>query len=448
MGPRLGIFHHNFQEYPSRRFDYDEKAEVYPSKPMLNAREWQNIIDYYIATSPDTLVAAKRQRAIKTDLSLFSASDIITSFGVPAISYVKMMNTSAGPYLVIGEAMKETLYLFDNRMKILDSVKTSGAVVEIDFQGDSLLICNMGIVNPNTGKWGKAEWIKKDKSGSWENTSRVLFENLERPVQISATDLNNDGKNDYLVCEFGYITGAFSWMENLGNNQYKKNILRPFPGALKAYMNDYNKDGFQDIWVLFSQGEEGIFLFTNKGKGKFEQKEVVRFPPVYGSSHFELVDFNKDGHNDIIYTCGDNADYSPVLKPYHGVYIFTNDGSNNFKQEYFFPINGCYKALARDFDGDGDLDIATISFFADYTKQPEEGFVYLENEGSYNFQPYSLAAAQVGRWLTMDAGDINNDGKPDLILGNFSVGPSLRKPVIDWKAGPPFMILQNTGKKR
>ena len=38
------------------------------------------------------------------------------------------------------------------------------------------------------------------------------------------------------------------------------------PGAEKAYIQDYNKDGLPDIWVLFAQGDEGIFLFTNKGK--------------------------------------------------------------------------------------------------------------------------------------------------------------------------------------
>jgi hypothetical protein len=32
--------------------------------------------------------------------------------------------------------------------------------------------------------------------------------------------------------------------------------------------------------------------------------------------------------------------------------------------------------------------------------------VYLENEGSYNFQPYSLARSTGRTWLTMDAGDI------------------------------------------
>ena len=161
-----------------------------------------------------------------------------------------------------------------------------------------------------------------------------------------------------------------------------------------------------DIWALFAQGNEGIFLFTNKGGGAFDTKQVLSFPPYYGSSSFELDDFNGDGYKDIIYTCGDNADYSVILKPYHGVYIYLNDGKNNFKQRYFYPINGCYKAIAKDFDGDGDLDIATIAFFADYVHQPEEGFIYFKNvskqpigQTDLTFQPYSITAGKLGRWL-------------------------------------------------
>lgn len=130
------------------------------------------------------------------------------------------------------------------------------------------------------------------------------------------------------------------------------------------------------------------------------------------------------------------------------MYIFINDKSNHFTQKFFYPIDGCYKAIARDYDGDGDLDIATISFFADYEKQPEEGFVYFENEGNFNFQPYALKGTQVGRWLTMDAGDFNGDGKTDLILGNFSVGPSMMQHKVDWKLAPPFIILKNKGKAK
>src|SRR6185295_6044313 len=101
------------------------------------------------------------------------------------------------------------------------------------------------------------------------------------------------------------------------------------------------------------------YLLINKGNDQFDTREILRFPPVYGSSYFELDDFNKDGFKDILYTCGDNADYtSDVLKNYHGIYIYLNDGRNNFSQKYFFAMHGCFKAMARDFDKDGDLDIA------------------------------------------------------------------------------------------
>src|SRR5204863_4559545 len=140
---------------------------------------------------------------------------------------------------------------------------------------------------------------------------------------------------------------------------------------------------------------------------------------------FELDDFNNDGYKDILYTCGDNADYShTALKNYHGVYIFINDGKDNFTQQYFFPIHGCYKAIAKDFDNDGDLDIAAISFFPDEKNQPQEAFVYLENKGNsyfgnhFQFEPYSIKEFNAGKWLTMDAGDIDGDGDEDIVLGN------------------------------
>ncbi len=197
------------------------------------------------------------------------------------------------------------------------------------------------------------------------------------------------------------------------------------------------------FYVLFAQGDEQIVHFINKGNGKFLQKQVLRFPSVYGSSYFEMKDMNGDGRDDIIYTCGDNADYSTELKPYHGVYVFLNKGNDEFQQQFFFHINGCFKAIARDFDQDGDMDIAAISFFADYEHRPEEGFVYLQNKGNLTFAPYSVPAAASGRWLTMEVADMDKDGKPDILLGNFSA-PTFTKPAIDWRQQPAFLLLKNT----
>jgi FG-GAP-like repeat len=444
MGPRLGIFSFGYILYP-RVTDGSVRADFYPRRSLLTSREWQSIIDYFVANSPDSLPPQARKDSIRTGLPLFEVQIPNLNYENPATCYVKINSRDALHPLIISDAIKQKIYFISHKLTITDSVPDTGPVVDIDFTKNNLLACNIGVVGPNNGRFGKGVFININSKGQSQKNTTTILDSLQRPVQITPIDLNNDGKQDYLVCEFGYLTGALSWMENLGNNNFKKHIIRNFPGAIKAYIQDYNHDGRPDIWALFAQGEEGIFLFTNKGDGNFSQEEVLRFPPSYGSSYFELADFNKDGYPDIVYTCGDNGDYSPILKPYHGVYIFMNDKTNHFTQKFFFPINGCYKAIARDYDGDGDLDIATISFFADYAHQPEESFVYLKNAGNFEFQPYSFPEADIGRWLTMDAGDIDGDGKTDIILGNFSIVPAMMHKV-DWMHSPPFIILRNIGK--
>ncbi|MDQ6814707.1 MAG: FG-GAP-like repeat-containing protein [Bacteroidota bacterium] len=447
MGPRLGIFFSNGRSYRANRYDMSLGKNFYPEKPLLTDVEWQQLSAYFIATSPDTLFDKNAsQRQVKQGLPLFTITRPASGNPSPATCMVKITEKDSSARLMVSDAKKEALYEYGYPLKMLDSVKTRGPVVDVTKNKEELLVCNIGILNPNNGNYGHANYLHYNQYQKLQQDTNVLLAGLQRPVQIMACDFNNDGKQDYLVCEFGYLTGALSWSENKGNGKFEKHVLRPLPGAIKAYINDYNNDGLPDIWVLFAQGEEGIFVFTNKGNGQFVQKQVMRFPPVYGSSYFEFDDFNKDGFPDIIYTCGDNADYSTILKPYHGVYIFLNDGKYNFRQQYFYHINGCYKAIARDFDNDGDLDIATISFFADYKNNPEEGFIYLENKGDNKFDPYTLPGSEIGRWLTMDAGDINGDGKIDLVLGNFTIGPSLIKSKVDWKKGPPFIILENTGR--
>jgi hypothetical protein len=221
-----------------------------------------------------------------------------------------------------------------------------------------------------------------------------------------------------------------------------------FPGWVKTIVADMNNDGKLDLVSLFSQANESVIIFYQEENLKFRVEKVLEFSPVYGSSWIELIDYNKDGFKDIITVNGDNADKSYVHKPYHGMRIHLNDGKNNFKETYFYPLNGATRVIANDFDQDNDIDFALISSFPDYENAPELSFVYLENIKSdkYDFKTQVLSNPNEGRWFLMDSGDIDQDGDDDIILSSFTyvftpVPDSLSK---EWNnTNTDILVLEN-----
>ncbi len=443
MGPRLGIFKYKGHNYPQSLDDPLLDKNYYPKQPLLTNEEWQNILDYYIASAPEFLEPAKRPDLVDDGNKFFSVlSPTRISPKPPVTCMIKIDSSEKQRKILTGDVFNKYIATYGSNLQLLDTIGLGGPITDVAFLKNKIIACNTGMLNPNNGKFGKIQEVTFDAKGKKSVTKKSLMDSLMRPVQIVEADFNKDGKMDYVVAEFGNYVGALSWMENKGNNKFVRHELKNQPGALKIIVTDFNNDGLQDIWVLFAQGNEMISLFTNKGKGDFEETMLLRFQPQWGSSSFDLADMNNDGKLDIVYTCGDNADYSKILKPFHGVYVFLNDGANNFKQSYFYPINGAFKVLARDFDGDGKQDLAVISFFADYENTPNEGFIYFINKGNNAFETHALSATNAGRWITMDAGDVDGDGKPDIVLGNFSVAPAFMKSKTDWKAGAQFMVLK------
>lgn len=424
MAQQMGLQIVNGEAYPDIQKGEDGK---YESVASVTPEDWAKIVAFYEENAPEKLPSQGREQ-ISAITDLFSVKPIsIPQSSFPSLTYIKIDATNQQIYA----ASDSMLSIFDKEAVTILSQKVEETIVDIDFgktfqkAGNRTgYITNVGILNPNDLAKGSLHGFDFKEKNKLKNTG-IILKNLTRPVQSIAVDLDKDGLIDQLICGYGNKNGSFSWHKNLGNNNFQEQIIRQFPGALKAYIDDVNKDGLPDIWVLFAQAQEGIFLFTNKGNGtggvaQFDSKEILRFPPIYGSSFFELVDLNKDGYKDILYTSGDNADYTThVFKPYHGVYGYLNDGKNIYKKAFFYPINGCFKALARDFDKDGDIDIATIAYFPDFKNQPKEGFVYLENKGKFTFSATSIKEVNVGNWLVMDAADLDADGDEDIVLGNF-----------------------------
>lgn len=419
----------------------EEDLSLYPSHPAMDAAEWQSILDYYDAAAPPSLPLQNKPVAPQQGLPFFAPllppEKLFRSD--TRVTCVRIDNSAKPARLFVYDATSHQLFLF-NQHGLMDSIYTDDAIVDIRFYNNEIFACSIGknlMIGTSTNKVGKVFPIAVSNSGKLQ-LKRPLFENLARPVQVVPTDMNGDGRTDFLLCEFGSLRGALSWMENKGAGVYQQHIIRNMAGSVNVYVKQNKQTKQKDLWALFAQGEEGIFHFTNKGNGTFDVNEVIRFPPSYGSTSFEMADMNKDGFDDIIYTCGDNGDITTILKPYHGIYLFINDGKNNFQQKFFYPMHGCYGAIARDFRNTGNIDVAAIAYFTD-PYQPET-FVFLKNEGNLHFTPYGPPKEiNFERVLTMDAGDFNGDGKQDIIIGN-----ALNDPNKTLK-GSPFAILANAG---
>lgn len=441
MGTRLGIFAHNGVHYvcDSGKVNTDG---IFPTKPVISKEDWQKILDYFEEYAPDSVPPQKRKQAFTVGLPMFNAKTVGGNRKVPVVSMVNVDPGRGYFFYDIGSGSLVEM-ANDGRKKALGIC--SNPISYMTPYRNGFLVSKIGSIYPSDDWLGSICYI--EKVGNRLVEKETIRDKVERPVNIQTGDLDGDGTDDIVVCGYGNNKGDFYWLKKEGA-QWKKHSIRNVPGAISARLTDFDRDGDLDIITLFAQGLEKLILFTNNGKGEFSTKNLLEFLPVQGSSSFELHDFNKDGIQDILYTCGDNADYSVILKNYHGVYIFLGKADGSFAQNYFYPMNGAYKAMARDFDGDGDLDIAAISFFADYVNQPFEGFLFFEQTKTLQFAVRSHEATHAGRWITMDVGDLDGDKDPDIVLGNFSFGPSNHPDSVNfkWQQGPVTMVLENVGK--
>ncbi len=451
MGFRLGIYNHVSQR--DSLFDKGasgeviRQANVFPDQPQLAAEDWKKIVDYYTSNAPERIEIPVKDLKIKMGLRHFTYREANFAHRPALTSMVKILPNNQGFVFADSKKNRNILTFLNPDLSENYSILTAATPINFVEKSDTLLLTMVGNgLFPTDASDGSLQlYLKKNNRYQYDNT---LISNLKRPVAIVYGDLNNDGLEDKVICEFGNQTGNLGWFQNMGNEKYKKNTLRNLPGATKAIIKDINNDGLMDIIALMAQGDEGIFAYINKGNNEFEEKNLIRFLPLNGSQSIELIDINKDGFDDIIYSCGDNADKTPVLKNYHGIYIFEGDGKLNFKQSYFFQLNGAYQVIAKDFDLDGDLDMAAISFFPDYRNTPEESFVYLENNDNQKFTAYSFPEATKGRWIVMDAADMDNDGDIDIVLGSFvyfkAEGNTTGLGKSWLTSGPSIVILENT----
>jgi hypothetical protein len=293
--------------------------------------------------------------------------------------------------------------------------------VDIDRDGDlDVLVASLGFLHPNNARIGAVLVLEND--GRQGFTVRTLVGQVARVADARAADLDGDGDLDVSVAGFGYDDGETSWLENTGGWRFTPHVLQRLSGGINAVPADLDGDGRQDILTLISQEWEEIWAFVNGGNGRFTPRLVWGSTnPDFGSSWITMVDLDRDGDPDILYANGDAFEYAPPnSRPWQGVQWLENQGQFRFELHRIISLQGATSPQAADLDGDGDLDVLLVTANNDWNDPKAASLVWLENDGKLGFTRHDVASSPT-HLNTVDAGDLDGDGRPDAVTGGMHI---------------------------
>lgn len=315
-------------------------------------------------------------------------------------------------------------------------------------------------------------YILIDSKGKYSKT----FELAKSPFKIEnlkCTDIDNDGKDDLVICSDDRENGKLGWFKNEGNIKF--NHFTIIHNEKERLINfeiiDYDNDGNKDLAVNYWTDEiRGFYIYKNNGNGIFSKTRTMvtetkdSFPTiavwdVNGDKTDDLVDLgSKTWFNYLV-----NEKWEKKPSPFEeqfikGIYKAKIDDNNssdcimlsssNLKwlkhsngqwQSKVVPVDfGIDMIRVGDINRDGYDDIVCFAnkydlaegFNQDLAFSYKYSIICLLNDKSGNFTPKTLCP--VPDLSSIGLQDIDNDGDLDILasvkwgLSGITVWKNLR----------------------
>ena len=226
-----------------------------------------------------------------------------------------------------------------------------------------------------------------------------------------AMDVNRDGRMDVVSSGWMRMKGAF-WYENPGRTgvKWKATRIHSCLNMEGVIHGDLDGDGDDDIlvnhWAPVA-GQEMTWIESIDRAPWLVEHRIGAEGENHGNG---LGDVNGDGRNDIVTPKGW---YEAPLKPRTGKWTFHADYLVHRIGQPDRYIPASHPILVYDVNGDGLSDLIVGA-------SHEYGLAWLEqsvaDSGKRSFKTHWIEK-DFGQFHTLALGDLNGDGKPDLVTG-------------------------------
>lgn len=223
---------------------------------------------------------------------------------------------------------------------------------------------------------------------------------------VAVGDLTGDGRYDVVVLTAGtqpaYRNMVLLYAQTAAGFALPVAInYAPDPNADYVYgtglaLSDLDADGDLDIVVSYG-GYPAAFLSVLRNDGGTFTRGTM--PVTEGLQKMKFVDFNGDGHLDLV-----------AQQPYGGIAVFPGDGAAGFGSGSSFPGNFISLVETADLDGDGLKDLVYST---------DDTLFVRRNEGA-GFSATPRTLMRTGYNSAVAVADFNTDGRIDLLLATNS----------------------------